>query len=127
MLIMTNKKYINIKEASSMLGIKEHVIRYWDSIDPKTQKIRIEGISTKSKAGTRYFNRENINKLEKLKKLLYEDGSQNYSIKLANKILENPKKFGNTVKYTPHLDSNISLEKHKKIAQILKNMRLLAK
>ena len=29
------KKYINIKEVSKLLDLKEHVIRYWDSIDPK--------------------------------------------------------------------------------------------
>ena len=42
------KKYLNIREVSKLLDIKEHVIRYWDSIDPKTKKIRVEGISTKS-------------------------------------------------------------------------------
>ena len=33
-----NKKYLNINEVSKLLDIKEHVIRYWDSIDPKTNK-----------------------------------------------------------------------------------------
>ena len=43
------KKFINIKEVSKLLGIKEHVIRYWDSENPKTGKIRVNGISTKTK------------------------------------------------------------------------------
>ena len=51
-----------------MLKLEEHKIRYWDSIDPKTNKLRIDGISTKSKGGTRYFNKENIKKLQKGKK-----------------------------------------------------------
>ena len=59
---MINKKYFNISEVSKMLKIEEHKIRYWDSKDPKTNKYRIEGISTKSKAGTRYFSIENIKK-----------------------------------------------------------------
>ena len=53
-----NKKYLNISEVSKMLQIEEHKIRYWDSLDPKTNKYRIEGISTKSNAGTRYFNKD---------------------------------------------------------------------
>ncbi len=84
---MINKKYFNISEVSKMLQIEEHKIRYWDSIDPKTKNYRIEGISTKSKGGTRYFNKENIKKLEKLKNILYDGNNHNYSIKLAEKIM----------------------------------------
>ena len=84
---MINKKYLNISEVSKLLQIEEHKIRYWDSVDPKTNKYRIEGISTKSKGGTRYFNKENIKKFKNLKKILYEGDNQNYSIKLAEKIL----------------------------------------
>ncbi len=51
------KKYLNIKEVSKIVGLKEHIIRYWDSVDPKTNKLRVEGISTKSSGGTRYFNK----------------------------------------------------------------------
>ena len=36
------KKYLNIREVSKLLDIKEHVIRYWDSVDPKTNKLRVE-------------------------------------------------------------------------------------
>ena len=84
---MINKKYLNISEVSKMLQIEEHKIRYWDSVDPKTNKYRVEGISTKSKGGTRYFNKDNIKKLQKLKNILYDGDNQNYSIKLAGKIL----------------------------------------
>ena len=108
-----------------MLQIEEHTIRYWDSIDPKTNKYRIDGISTKSKGGTRYFNKENIKKLEKLKNILYEGSSQNYSIKLADKILSlNSKKFvkkNQNDNFIKHSDSD------EKIEQILNKMRLLLK
>ena len=63
------KIYLNIKEVSKLLNIKEHVIRHWDSIDPKTNKIRFEGLSTRSKGGTRYFNKDNIQKLYSLKNI----------------------------------------------------------
>ena len=120
---MGNKKYLNISEVSKILQIEEHKIRYWDSLDPKTNKYRIDGISTKSKGGTRYFNRENIKKLIKLKNILYEGNKQNHSIKLAGKIIAfddkiNAKKLNSS----STLKSSDNLEK---IDQILNKMRLL--
>ena len=120
---MINKKYLNISQVSKMLQIEEHKIRYWDSIDPKTNKYRIEGISTKSKGGTRYFNKENIKKLEKLKNILYEGKNQNYSIKLAEKILSSSNRFS---REKDDNDPNIQhLHNKEKIDQILKKMRNL--
>ena len=122
---MINKKYLNISEVSKILEIEEHKIRYWDSKDPKTNKYRVEGISTKSKAGTRYFNRENIRKLQKLKNILYDGENQNYSIKLADKILNS------NSKKDIHQDQKklnvLQLDNSKKIDQILNKMRLLLK
>ena len=122
---MINKKYLNISEVSKMLQIEEYKIRYWDSVDPKTNKHRVEGISTKSKGGTRYFNRENIRKLQNLKNILYDGDRQNYSIKLAEKIL--------TSNIKPDTETDKSefdikdLNNVKKIEQILNKMRLLLK
>ena len=120
---MINKKYLNISEVSKMLQIEEHRIRYWDSIDPKTNKIRIDGISTKSKAGTRYFNKENIKKLQQLKNILYDGNTHNYSIKLADKILSSNNKLIIQKDENP---TNIYFSDNaKKIEQILNKMRLL--
>ena len=88
---MIEKQYKNIREVSKLLNIKEHVIRYWDSIDHKTDKIRIQGLSTRNRGGVRYFNKDNINKLEQLKAVLFENGKHNYSLDLANKILSSKK------------------------------------
>ena len=120
---MINKKYLNISEVSKMLQIEEYKIRYWDSIDPKTNKYRIEGISTKSKGGTRYFNKENIKKLEKLKKILYDGNNQNYSIKLAEKILSSNNKL--SYDKSGNYPYNQNLRNVEKIEQILNKMRLL--
>jgi len=120
---MINKKYLNISEVSKMLQIEEYKIRYWDSIDPKTKKYRIDGISTKSKGGTRYFNKENIKKLEKLKSILYDGKNQNYSIKLAEKILSSNYKLSN--KNDNIYVNNQHLYNVEKIEQILNKMRLL--
>ena len=120
---MINKKYLNISEVSKMLQIEEHKIRYWDSIDPKTNKFRVEGISTKSKGGTRYFNKDNIKKLEKLKNILYDGNNQNYSIKLAEKILSSNYKLPNNK--DENYPNNQYADNIEKIAQILNKMRLL--
>ena len=122
---MINKKYLNISEVSKLLQIEVHKIRYWDSVDPKTNKYRIEGISTKSKGGTRYFNMENVKKLQKLKKILYEGESQNYSIKLAEKILNS--KIKSDIKKDKTTIDYQYLNNVENIKQILNKMRLLLK
>ena len=120
-----HKKYLNISEVSKILQIEEHKIRYWDSIDPKTNKLRIDGISTKSKAGTRYFNKDNIRKLKKLKNILYDGKNHNYSIKLADKIINSNNKFSN--KKTRN-DANYNHpDNNEKIIQILNKMRSFLK
>ena len=122
---MTNKKYLNISEVSKMLQIEEHKIRYWDSIDPKTNKYRVEGISKKSKGGTRYFNKENIKKLQKLKNILYDGDSQNYSIKLAEKLISlNAKPI---IKDNRIKKDFRNINNAENIEQILNKMRLLLK
>ena len=122
---MINKKYLNISEVSKMLQIEEHKIRYWDSIDPKTNKYRVEGISTKSKGGTRYFNKENIKKLQKLKNILYDGDNQNYSIKLAEKILTS--NIRPTIEKDKTKIDYKELNNVEKIEQILNKMRLMLK
>ena len=122
---MINKKYLNISEVSKLLQIEEHKIRYWDSVDPKTNKYRIEGISTKSKGGTRYFNKENIKKLQKLKKILYEGDNQNYSIKLAEKILNS--NINQAIEEDKTKIYSKDINNVEKFEQILNKMRLLLK
>ena len=114
------KKYLNIKEASKIIGLKEHVIRYWDSIDPKTNKIRMEGISTKSKAGTRYFNKDNLKKLQNLKNIIYKDVYLSSALRLAEKIILKKHHDKRNFDTDPK-----KLENNQKITQILKNMRNL--
>ncbi len=87
----SNKNYYNIREVSQMIGIKEHVIRHWDSIDPKTKKLRIEDLSLRTKGGTRFFNKTHIKKLLSLKNILDHNGRRNYSLDLASKIISNTK------------------------------------
>jgi len=127
---MIEKQYKNIKEVSKLLNIKEHVIRYWDSVDPKTDKIRIQGLSTRNRGGIRYFNRDNINKLEQLKALLFENGKHNYSLDLANKILSSKKNKVLDYKKSNITQNIISSKKTKtklKLDEILFKLRDLTK
>ena len=122
---MIEKKYLNISEVSKLLKIEEHKIRYWDSIDPKTNKYRIDGLSTKSKGGTRYFNKQNIKKLIKLKNILYDGNKHNYSIKLADQILSS--NTNSNLKNNNKNSDFYNLDNVEKIEQILNKMRLLLK
>ena len=127
---MNEKQYKNIKEVSKLLNIKEHVIRYWDSIDPKTEKIRIQGLSTRNRGGIRYFNKDNINKLEQLKGVLFENGKHNYSLDLANKILSSKKNKAYELKksdITQNITPSQKLEIKVKLDEILFKLRKLTK
>ena len=127
---MIEKQYKNIKEVSKLLNIKEHVIRYWDSIDPKTEKIRILGLSTRNRGGIRYFNKDNINKLERLKAVLFENGKHNYSLDLANKILSSKKnRVSDLAKsnITANITSSKKAEIKLKLEEILIKLRDLTK
>ena len=103
-----NKQYFNIKEVSKILNLKEHVIRHWDSVDPKTKRLRIDGLSMRTKGGTRYFNKNHINKLSIIKNILFEEGRHNYSLDLVKKILSS-KKIEKHI-----IDEPISYDKQKK-------------
>ena len=77
---MKQKEYKSISEVSEQLKINKHVIRYWDS--------KFEGISTRLSGNKRrFFNSQNIKKIEELKNILYQNGKHNYSLDLAKKIV----------------------------------------
>ena len=110
------KKYKSIKEVSDLLGINQHVIRYWDS--------KFKGISTRlNSKKQRFFNNENITKLRDLKKTLYENGKHNYSLDLANKIINKRNKNHTIedVQIKNKIDSN-QITKLKNISHNLKKM-----
>ena len=90
-----NKQYYNISEVSEILNLEAHVIRHWDSVDPKTNKLRIEGLSSRTKGGTRIFNQTHIKKLSNIKNILFEEGKHNYSLDLVNKIMSSKKLYKN--------------------------------
>ena len=123
-----NKQYYNISEVSKILNLKEHVIRHWDSVDPKTNKLRIEGLSIRTKGGTRYFNQTHIKKLSNIKNILFEEGRHNYSLDLVNKIISSKKlekQFNdNLTTSSPNKDIDKS-NNSQKLIKILNKLRKL--
>ena len=119
------KKYYSIKEVSKMLNIKEHVIRHWDSVDPKTNKLRVENLSIRTKGGTRFFNKTHINKISNLFSLLRENGKRNYSLDLASKIISKNKNIMPLEHKDSSIDSLSSLKKIRKIREITNKLKNL--
>ena len=123
-----NKQYYNISEVSKILNLKEHVIRHWDSVDPKTNKIRIEGLSIRTKGGTRYFNQTHIKKLSNIKNILFEEGRHNYSLDLVNKIISSKKlekQFTNELAISSNQDDVKVNYNNQKLIKILDKLRNL--
>ena len=126
-----NKQYYNIREVSKILDLKEHVIRHWDSVDPKTDKLRIEGLSIRTKGGTRYFNQTHIKKLLNIKNILFEEGKHNYSLDLVNKIMSSKKLYKNKTSEDDFAlkDNNLATDSKTqvKLKKIINNLKSLIK
>ena len=126
-----NKQYYNISEVSKILNLKEHVIRHWDSVDSKTNKLRIEGLSIRTKGGTRYFNQTHIKKLSNIKNILFEEGKHNYSLDLVNKIMSSKKLYKNKTSEDDFAfkDKNLSIDSKNqdKLKKIINNLKSLIK
>jgi len=71
------KIYFSIGEVSAMLGVPQHVLRYWEDVFPTLRP-------PKRRTGNRAYRQQDIEKLEQIKRLLYEEG---YTIKGARKRL----------------------------------------
>ena len=112
--MMKEKKYKSISEVSNLLQLKPHIIRYWDSKFP--------GVSTRLQDNkSRFFNKENIKRLEQIKNILYANGHHNYSLEIVNKLLN--KKIVNDIN---HLHQKNEFQ-NKKISLNFENLENLKK
>ena len=122
------KKYLSISEVSQILNIKEHVIRHWDSIDPKTNKFRIDNLSIRTKGGTRFFDKNHIKRLSKLKNILVQNDKRNFTLDLASKIISqdnNVKTSKLKISNSENLNSNHIIENSEKIRSIVNRLKIL--
>ena len=72
------KHYYRIGEVASLLGVEPHVLRYWER---EFRSIR----PTKSTRGQRVYSRRDVEELQRVRALLYEEG---FTIAGAKKKLE---------------------------------------
>src|ERR1700757_889891 len=77
-----DKLFFRIGEVSDLVGVKEYVLRYWESEFP--------GLSPrKSSSGQRMFRRKDVELLLRIKNLLY---GQKFTIEGARKALQEKSK-----------------------------------
>ena len=69
------KRYYTISEVSTMLGIKSHILRYWEGEFPTLRP-------RKNRAGNRAYTEHDIAVASQIKRLLYE---QRFTIEGAKK------------------------------------------
>jgi DNA-binding transcriptional MerR regulator len=61
-----NKLYFRIGEVAKLIGVEPYVLRYWESEFPDIKP-------TKSKSGQRLYKHRDVETLQKIKELLYEE------------------------------------------------------
>jgi len=87
-----NKLYFSIGEVSRLCVLKQHVLRYWET--RFSQQIKL-----KKRNGRRYYEKEHIIIIRKLKELLYVKG---YTIEEARQYLAKLGKAEQKLESTQH-------------------------
>ncbi len=73
------KLYYSIGEVSSITGLKQYVLRYWETEFPHLKP-------SKNRAGNRVYKESDLNNIKELKNLLH---NQKFTIKGAKQFLKN--------------------------------------
>ncbi len=71
------KRYFAIGEAGELCAVKPHVLRYWETEFPQLKPVKRRG-------NRRYYQREDIVMIRRIKHLLYDQG---YTIGGARRLL----------------------------------------
>ena len=103
------KLYHSISEVSNMLGLKQYVLRYWETEFPTIKP-------DKNRAGNRIYKEKDIENFKIIQTLLHE---KKFTIKGARKYLIDQKK-NSTIKQNikPQVSSNSNLIEVKTIKKI---------
>lgn len=83
-ITIPQKKYLKIGETSNLLGIKPHVLRYWESEFPQIKPV-------KSRTGQRMYRHQDVVALIQIQNLLYR---QKFTIKGAREAMKANKRLG---------------------------------
>ena len=79
------KLYYSIGEVSSITGLKQYVLRYWETEFPHIKP-------SKNRAGNRVYKESDLNSIKELRNLLH---NQKFTIKGAKQFLKNKQKLEN--------------------------------
>ena len=88
-----------IGEVSAALGIKTHVLRYWEQQFPSLQPLK--------RSGRRYYRPEDIDLLETIDRLVNRDG---YTLKGAQQALEGSSGSGVAAHHPDHVAAELAPE-----------------
>jgi len=134
-MAMSDKKLSNnksaeafrtIREVAEVIDVPQHVLRFWESKFKQVNPLKRGG-------GRRYYRPDDVILIEKIKKLLYDDG---YTIKGVQKLLNESKNKNNlvvkksTVKFVSNtkndnLKPNKDTEQLREILQDLQELKRL--
>lgn len=103
------KKYYRISEVSEILGVKPHVLRYWESVFPEIKPL-------KGKSKHRRYSQKDLEILKIIKHLLKEEGFKIEGAKLKLKEVLR-KKLANTEDLSPFIEEIKS--KLKEVKEVL--------
>jgi DNA-binding transcriptional MerR regulator len=74
---LPEKLYFSISEVARLTGVKPHVLRYWEAEFPSLRP-------KKNRAGNRSYRKRDIEEVQAIKRLLYDEG---YKIDGARRLL----------------------------------------
>ena len=122
--------YKTISEVSKKINVPSHVLRFWETKFSQVKPIKRSG-------GRRYYRSEDINVLNQIRTLLYQEG---YTIKGAQKVLKsylksnthnlniisekNPTENYNTSNSSNQIDTAKKSDSREKVLQMLKESEL---
>jgi DNA-binding transcriptional MerR regulator len=103
--ILASKPFLKIGEVAKLIGVKPHVLRYWESEFPSLRP-------KKNPSGQRIYAREDVEAIVEIKNLLY---NERYTISGAKQMLARQEEALSPPfpeKHTPFVQTLASLKEH---------------
>jgi len=108
--MIPDKLFFKIGEAAEIVGVEQHVLRYWEDEFDVLKPV-------KNRAGQRLFKKQDVELVLEIKRLLYEE---KYTIAGAKKKLKEKK--GNVVQLGFAFDRDNLVEWKKKVRKELESI-----
>jgi len=109
---LPDKLYYSISEVAKHVGVKPHVLRYWEGEFPSLKP-------KKNRAGNRSYRAKDIEEIMAIKKLLYEDG---FKIDGAKKLLRGANESAAEQLELIHAQE-VEAERPKRVAELRRELK----